>query len=584
LWAPFAAPVAEAVDIQGVDQSADAEQVARFALSSPPQGFDPVRHSQIVDSVVQLQLFECLTEYDYLAQDSSVVGQLAESWTVSEDGLEWRFKLKPSASFHDPFDPPLWPGRTRKVTANDVLYCWLRQADARSPSEGYWAMDGILLGIEDYREATGSLDPTSAASAMAAALENGIPGIQVIDEHELLIRLQQPDANLPNRLAMNYFAVYPYEAVTKDGRSLRDQPVGSAPFVVDYWLPEQTLILKRTPEWRQEKSPFDDHALLPYLDKVEFHVVRQVETRNEMFISGAVDRVAVGNAARNKFFDEDLELHDRFKQQGVVLADYERGDITMLCFGMDDPVVGDIPGDEAGNAKRKLLRRALALAFPYRQWHEEIRKNFPATPALTFLPPVVPGADRLAPSNWNHTDIELAKSLLAEAGYPGGKGLPELEFLLTGTGPESLSTGELVVAGLKRIGVKCKAVPMAYHEQLARARNGDAQLFLRAWVLDWPDGALILQNFHGPQASTGVNLSRFVDPRFDKLFEQYRTLPEGDGRHALLKDMHELLEDMVPAVAIDHRRARLLTQPWLGNFLVHPFQSYSCKYYRIENH
>jgi len=570
--------------VQAREVAEDVQQVAHFALSASPQGFDPVRNTEMIDAVAQRQVFECLTEYDYFAQNETIVGQLAKSWSVSADGLEWRFQLKKDARFFDPFEPPLWPTRSRSVTAQDVLFSWLRQADARSNSQGFWAMDGILLGLNDFRAATGALDPSVAAAAMAAALKDGIAGIQVVSDYELLLRLQQPDPKLPNRLAMTYFAVYPYEAVSNDGRSMRDEPVGSAPFMVEYWLPGQTILLRRTPNWRKEISPFGDGALLPYLERVEFHVVRDVNTRNEMFEAGTIDRVAVGNAARNQFLDNNLALQQNYLEQGMALLDYQRADTTMLAFGMEDPVVGDIPGDPEGNAKRKLLRRALALAFPYERWHADIRKDFPSTPARSFLPPMVPGASSLPPSKWNHSDIALAAKLLAQAGYPEGRGLPELEFLLSGTDPVSTSIGELYVAGLKRIGVRCKAVPLLYHEQIARSRSGDAQIFLRAWVLDWPDGALILQNFHGPQANTGVNLSRFMEPDFDALFERYRALPEGPERLALLLEMHTLLEDMVPAVAIDHRRASLLIQPWLENFHVHPFNAYFCKYYRISNH
>ena len=584
----FAPSTAQANEVNANEQTQEVvipgEQVAQFALSNPPAGFDPVRNTEMIDAIMQRQVLECLTEYDYLKQDATVVGQLAKSWSVSKDGLQWRIFLNPEARFYDPFEPSLWPTGSRPVTAHDVLYSWLRQADARSNSQGFWAMDGIFLGMEDFRTATGALDPAVAEKAMANALKDGIAGIQVVSDLELLLRLEQPDPKLLNRLAMSYFAVYPFEAVTKDGRSMRDEPVGSAPFSVQYWLPEQTLLLQRTPDWRKEVSPFGDGALLPYLDRVEFHVVRDVHTRNEMFKAGTIGRIAVGNSARNQFLNERNELDQEFQERGVRLLDYQRADTTMLCFGMEDPIIGDLPGDPQGNAKRKLLRRALALAFPYDRWHADIRQHFPSTPARSFLPPLVPGAEQLPASAWNHLDLKLAAKLLEQAGYPEGRGLPELEFLLSGTDTVSMSTGDLFVASLKRIGVKCKAVPMTYPEQLARSRGGDAQMFLRAWVLDWPDGALVLQNFHGPQANTGVNLSRFMDPDFDSLFEQYRALPEGEERYALLLRMHMLLEDLVPAVAIDHRRARLLVQPWLENFYVHPFNAFFCKYYRVENH
>mgnify|MGYP002639209849 CR=1 FL=1 len=574
LFAPSAASA------QGVSE---APQSVKFSLSREPRGFDPVRHTDLIDATLQTQILECLVEYDYLAGDRSVKGQLAESWTVSEDGLEWRFKLRKDARFYDPFDPPLWSGRIRPVTASDVLYSWLRQADARWASGGFWSMDGILLGIEEYRQATSALDPQQAAKAMAHALQNGIQGIQVVNDHELLLKLQYPDPSFLNRLAMTYFAVYPYEAVTKDGRSMRDQPVGSAPFAVQDWLPGQRLILQRTPNWRVETSPFGDGALLPYLDQVEFHVVRDRPTSAEIFRRGEVARLGVNTTGLNVFMDNGFELKEKYQEAGLQLFNHPAADLTMLCFGMEDPVVGNLPGDEAGNAKRRLLRRVLALAFPYDQWNEKFRAKIFANKAISFLPPWIPGASNLPASQWNHLDLELAKQLLAEAGYANGVGLEEIEFVLSGKSNFVVSFAQIYAHNLSQIGVKLKLVPVTYNEQIERSKNADAQIALRTWTMDWPDGALMMQNFYGPQAGV-VNYSFFRDPDFDALFELYRQTPDGVERNQLLLNMLQILETEVPAVPIDHRRNALLVHPWLQNYRYHPFQSFFCKYYSVSEH
>ena len=566
---------------QGVPEVEPVEQVAKFAISRSPQGFDPIRNTEMIDASLQRQVIECLVEYDYLAGNESVVGQLATSWSVSEDGLEWRFQLRKDARFYDPFENPLWPNRSRAVTAHDVLFSWLRQADARGTSGGYWAMDGILVGIEEYREATANLNPQLAAQAMADALREGIPGIEIINDHELLLRLQQPDPRLLNRLAMSYFGVYPHEAVAKDGRSMRDQPVGSAPFAVADWLPGQTLILQRTPNWRKELSPFGDDQLLPYLDRVEFHLVSEAQTSLAMFKRGEIARLGVGNTARKHYLDENLALKQVFTEEGIRLFDYPIADTTMLCFGMEDPVVGDLPGDNEGNQKRRLLRRALALAFPYEFWAEKIRGALKADLATSFLPPAVPDAEALPPSLWNHQDFEMAKKLLVEAGYPNGQGLPAIEFVLPGAVGVVLDIGNLYRASLKEIGVELELVPIPYQKQLERARNSDAQIFLRTWILEWPDGTMILQNFHGPSSNAEINLSRYHNPIFDDAFETYRAMPQGPERDQVLLLLHGMLEHEVPAVAVDHRRARMLVQPWLSNFHVHPFNAFFSKYYRV---
>ena len=102
----------------------------------------------------------------------------------------------------------------------------------------------------------------------------------------------------------------------------------------------------------------------------------------------------------------------------------------------------------------------------------------PALPARTFLSPVIPGSASMPASRWNRKDLHQAKTLLAEAGYPGGKGLPPLDFLVAGTGALSRTIGDLYRASAKEIGVELIPVLLPYHEQLLRIRSGQAAVFL----------------------------------------------------------------------------------------------------------
>ncbi|MHC4823275.1 MAG: ABC transporter substrate-binding protein [Planctomycetota bacterium] len=564
-------------------QEPESTQVAKFVLHTEPRGFDPVHTTQTVDAILQRQVYECLTEYDYAALTDQVVGLLAESWEVSGDGLTWTFTLREDAFFHDPFDPPLWPERRRKLVAQDVLYSWLRMADARDPSLGHWAMEGVFVGLEDFRASTAVLDPEKAEANFRKGLQDGIEGIRVLDAHRLQVQLMYPDPHFTNRLAMSHFIVYPREAVETEGRRLLDQPVGSAPFVVKEWVPGQTAILGRTPGWRGQASPFGD-GTLPFLDTVELHTVRDPHTSLEMFDRGEIERMSLGATAIGHFLDEEFELGEEFHERGMVLHEYALPDVTMVCFGMRDAVVGNKVGDEEGNAKRRKLRQALALTFPGKEWAKSVRGPMPAEPARTFLPPVIAGSETMPASDWNHRDIARAKVLLAEAGYPGGEGLPPLEFLVAGTGSLSRSIGDLYRAAAAEIGVELVPVLLPYQEQLQRIRSGQGAVFLSAWVLDWPNASLILQTFYGPFAGTETNLSSFRDPAYDELFRKLRSSENGPKLQEYTRQLLGILDREVPAFPIDHRRSWQLTQPWLLNFQVHPFDILPTKFYRLAEH
>jgi len=558
------------------------EQKVVFTLRVAPQSFDPIRAVPVIDAVMQSQVIEGLTTYDLSTNPPSVKGQLASSWSVSEDGLQWDFQLNPDAHFYDPFAPPLWKDSRRAVLAQDVLESWLRQADARDVSGGYWTMEGVFVGIEDFRAATAALDPQIAQTAFDKAAQEGIAGIQVLGPHHLRVRLQSPDPHLLDRLAMPFYGVYPAEAVHAETRTMTDQPIGSAAFYLADWIPGQQVTLHATPNWRGESGA--ENGGRPYLQEAQFQVVQEGSTSEEMFLRGTSARLSLSPQNSKKFLTEDFQLQEDWASKGYRLHAIDNLDLTMLAFGMDDPVIGHIPGDTAGNARRRNLRLAIAHAFPYEAWAKSIRKDLPTVHAQNFLAPGIMGAEVLPKLSWRTRDLKQAKAYLAKAGYPEGKGLEPLEFLLTGTDPWSRSTGELIAAGLAEAGIPVQPIPMPFQEQVKRAQGGDSQLFLRAWVPDWPDGALILQNFYGDLVGTSVNLGHMADAEFDELFRQYRSLAEGEERNQLALALCARLEELVPAVPIDHRRSMILTQPWLDGVTIAVQELFDLRSYRVLAH
>ena len=531
---------------------------------------------------MQRQILECLVEYDYLKDVGTIQGCLANAWSSTKNNTQWNLCLRTDAAFYDPFDPPLWPSRTRPLVAQDVLNSWLRMADARNTASAWNAMDGIFLGLNEFRMQTASLNPQVAEDAWLKARKEGIEGIQVIDDHHLTLTLTQPDPDFLQRLAMTHFEVYPIEATETEGRSMMNEPVGSGAFVLRNWLEGQTVVFGRTPDWRGQESPFAD-GTLPFLDQVEFHVVKDPTNAMQQFEKGAFDRMSLGSSGMSRFLDSDFQVQEKYKAQGYQVFERPASDVTILTFGMRDPIVGHVRGDDAGNEKRRLLRQAIALTFPHKMWGDLVRGAAPAELARNFIPPVIPGYERFAASDLVATDLERARLLLKKAGYPGGKGLPPIEFHAFDENA-SHSVSQLFQEAAAEVGIQIKLLTLPYPEQQQRQRDGQAQVFLTAWVLDWPDPALILQNFHGSSAGTEANLSSFRNLEYDALYVQMRTMEDSPKRDKLISRMLAILNHETPSVPIDHRRSWILTQPWLSNFRPHPFEAIATKYFRVAPH
>jgi len=532
----------------GATEEADRSGVLELALSREPTSFDPVDGGSAANPFLQRQVLETLVEYDPAAPPEGVQALLAESWTTSADGLRWTFTLRADASFHDPHVPPLWPGSTRPVTAEDVLASWRRIADPASGADGTWATEPIV-------------------------------GLEAPDARTVVVTLARPDPYLLRRLTTAHFAVVPPELGAADGRSFRDTPVGSGPYALAGWIPRQQAVFRRVEGWRGQTSPAGTPvAAIPEL---RMSYVREAATRTRLFEDGTIARLSPGQDAHARLLP-DGALAAELSARGVTLHRASIPDLTLLSFSMRDPAIGDVPGDTEGNARRRLLRRALAAAFPYDGWEQVLRPGGSALRARSFVPPSLPVADALTDFPWKG-GVEQAAMLLTEAGWPGGEGAPPLRFEVGGSDAMTRAYADLVVEAWRALGLDVELVVHADFPTLQqKAVRGEVMAMVRAWVLDWPDVTQVFDLWDGAQAGQSTNLSYFVDPEFDTLLASLREEARPTARAGLTEELCAILDREVPAAPIDHRGGFLLVQPWLTGFRLHPFDPYPCKFWGID--
>jgi len=551
---------------------------ASFALAQELADFDPLEAWSTPHQVLQRQVYEGLVEYRYHGGPNDFVGLLAESWAVSEDGLEWRFRLRPDLSFYDPHPEPLWPSRRRPVVALDVVESLLRIADPRNGAEGWFVLEGLFEGLDEFRDRAAAGEEEAEAALRAALGGEGLPGLRAADDRTVVLRLTRPAPDLLMRLASPYCVVTPRQAFLHPERSLRDHPVGSGPYYLAEWLPRSRAVFRRVPGWREVE---DEHGPVPHIDELRFQAVLEGSTRTLLFEQGEIDRLPPVQDSFARLIDGDRP-NEELRERGVRLLVTETPDLSMLVLNLDDFVIGHLPGDPEGNERRRLLRQAIALSFPYERWHRVIRNGTWASPARRYLPPQLAEIDGLPESAWRRHDPARARQLLAEAGYPGGEGLTELRLELYGSDQATLDLGEMMVDGLAKVGIRCRAVPNSAAEYSAKTRGGRAQLYLWSWALDWPDAANLLEIFHSDNAGGGINRSNLNAPDFDQAFEEFRGLPPGPRRQELAAEMVRVLDQELPIVPIDHRRGYMLVHPWLKNVEVNPFDLFPCKSFVVE--
>lgn len=552
-----------------------APSVARFALAAEPQSFDPLHSVQTGNQVLQRQVYEGLVEYSPGGADAPVQGLLAESWTVSANGRTWRFRLRADARFHDSFQPALWTGGTRPVRAMDVVQSWLRMADLRQEPRGYWAFDGLIAGLDQWhKESAGP----GAEEAWQRAFADGVDGLRALDERTVEIRLSRSDPWFLQRLASAYFVVYPAEAVSRSGKEFLNQPVGSGPYRLGDWTPGFSAVLHRIPEWRGQALA--DQRAAATIEEIRFQFVADGSTRTLLFEQGEIDRLPPLQDAFARLVPEG-QLAPELAERGVVLHVVDTPDLSMLCFNMFDPDIGEIPGDSLGNGKRRKLRQAIAHAFPYERWHRVIRNQSWGQPATGFLPPALADAAQIPPCAYRKHDLDAARRLLAEAGWENGAGAPRLTIELGGSDPVNQAIGTMFREAMNEIGLEVEVNTNTFPQLTAKMQNGEAQIFSRAWTLDWADPVNLLETFHGAHLAPGINRCNYASPAFDRDLDALRQQPTELRGPLLARAIARLNEDL-PAIPIDHRRGYLLVQPWLKDVQVNPFDPFPCKYYRLE--
>ena len=184
---------------------------------------------------------------------------------------------------------PVFGGKREKITSSDVLYSFLRIADARNHSPLYWLFRRRIAGIDDFHARSAKL-----AKGDMRIYDRGISGFVIRSDREFDIILNAPDPRFLYALAMPNTGIVPRRAVEHYGESFARHPVGSGPFVLREWINDCRIVLERNPDFRREyypgaASPADRKRQLPLADRIVIKLVKQSMTSWMLFLQGNLD-------------------------------------------------------------------------------------------------------------------------------------------------------------------------------------------------------------------------------------------------------------------------------------------------------
>lgn len=554
------------------------------------RGLDPAGAGEVSSSMAIARIYEGLLEYDYLARPYKVKPLLAESMPeVSSNGLVYVFRIRRDIFFSD--DPCFPGGKGRELRAEDFVYSIKRIADAKNVSSGYWIFDGHVKGIDAFRRAS------TASGATDYGME--IEGLRAIDDHTLRIELTRPYPQLLYVLAMHYATAVPREAVEYYGKDFVNHPVGTGPYVLLKWKRNSRIEFVRNPKWREtgreERYPSngtpaqvaagllkDAGKPIPFIDRVVQFVVDDSTTSWMMFLSGRLDLSGISRDNWDAVITGNRQLNEALAKRGIELLSAPTLDVYYVGFNMLDPVVG-ASEDPAEDERHRKLRQALSCAYDFDAMNRFL--NGILYPLDGPVPDQLAGSLR-TPSPYRY-DLEKAKRLLVEAGYPGGRDPNTgkrlvLTIELGSADANTRQSIELMADMFDRVGVVLKPSFNTWPAFIEKMNRRQAQLFRLGWVADYPDAENFLQLFYGRNVSPGPNHVNYVNPVFDRLYERIRSLSDSPERTALYEEMSRMIVEDCPWIFLYQPMSFALKHDWVENYEPHDFPYGMGKYHRVD--
>ncbi len=557
----------------GTQKAVDIDNTVYAALSANVKGLDPIQANDIYSHEVISQVYEGLMSYHYLKRPLELIPHLAEEMpSVSTDGLTHTIKIKKGVKFHD--DECFENGIGRELTAEDFIYSWKRLADPKNRATGYWVFEGKIAGLDEWGK---------AVAKGKADYSTPIKGLQAKDSHTLVIKLNKPYFQLNYILAMSFTYPVPKEAVEKYGEEFLNHPVGTGPFKLQSWVRNSKITLVKNEKWAGENYPTEGEASdeangfladagkpMPFVDKIVFSEIVEDNPRWLNFQRGKIDFLPIpkdnfSQAISNGTISEDMS------KKGMKLIKQKRPDVGYIGFNMLDPVLG----------KNQKLRQAISIAFDSAKYIEKFLAG-QGVIAHSPIPPDFEAYDVNFKNPYSGYDLEEAKKLLAEAGYPEGKGLKPLVF-------DSLSdttarqSAEFFQQLMLKLNIKVEVRSNTWPQLQQRIKKREAQVWRIGWIGDYPDPQNFFQLFYSKNKPPGPNDTNFDNKEFDQLYEAAIKLPPGQNRTNLYNKMKVILKDQAPWVFLNHGILNLLHHGWLQNYKKHPMIYDTYKYLRVNS-
>jgi len=475
----------------------DAEPRAEIVIinGAEPESLDPAIISGQPDMRVASSLFEGLTRFN------AVTGEpepgLASHWEISEDGRIYTFHLRPDLKWSNG-DP---------INAEDVVWSWFRALKPETASDYV----NVLFYIKN-----------AEAFHLGQIKNPDEVGIHALDDHTLKVELTSPTAFFLSLCAFPTYAVVPRDVIEEKGdRWVRGPDLKTnGAYTLDFWRINDRIRIRRNPNyWDNVNTKNEVVDVLP---------ISAANTALNLYLTGEADIV----------WDKGLvpvHLTDVLRER----SDFHTFDYLgsyFVRFNCKDSPFADVR-----------VRKAFAMSIDRQRIVDRITRGG-EKPAETFVP--LSTANYLPATGLKYDPTE-AKRLMADAGYPDGKGFPNISYLFnasTSAGADAKIAVELQAMWRDVLGVEVSLRSMEWKTYLAAMSSTDYDICRSSWIADYNDPNTFLDMF---LSNSGNNRTGWKSKRYDDWIAEANSITDLKKRAEVFREAETfLLTDAVPIATI----------------------------------
>lgn len=528
---------------------------------------DPAVSTSAYSVSMMHEVYDSLLEYHYLKRPFELVPNLVQDMPrLSEDGRVYTFVLKPGVFFHD--DPCFSYGKGRELIAEDVVYSLKRLADPSVKSPYYTTFSDQIVG---FRQLHKHLEKERGDYSF------DIDGIKAIDTYTVQFTLTKPCPLFLYNLAMSCCKIVAKEAVDFYGPDFVNHPVGTGPFILkDYSPNDNKLVFVRNERFRDKFYPTEaakeyQHLLgpsgrkLPFLDKVVVHVVLEGSTRWLQFKNRDIDILAVPDEVLGEVVDGNMVLKDALAKEKVVLHAGENFSIRYVGFNCFRAPLDN-----------KKVRQAMSLAFDREAFIKTFLMGLGGV-QQGFIPRGLFGYD---PGFINpyHYDLDRAKRYMADAGYPNGKGLSPIALMVP-SGAQHKAWAEFFAKCMEKLGIKIEVQQLLFPELLRKLHAGQYMLSMLGWLADYPDASSSLVPFRLVDIGGGISI---CDDSWNSRYDKSLLISDIGARAKEYSALNEQIMELVPVIPLPRLPVIYLSHSRVKNYAIDPANPNQIIYLDVE--